>query len=52
VARAILQERFEGPDGPDMAGEARRQSLLVNRRRSERETLAFTASAADLEDWR
>ena len=35
-----------------MAGEARRQSLLVSRRRSEREALAFTLGVADVRGWR
>jgi hypothetical protein len=52
VARAILQERFGDVDDPDEAGEARRQSLLVSRRRSERDTLAFTLGAADLRGWK
>jgi predicted transcriptional regulator len=52
VARAALQERFGDMDDPDEAGEARRQSLLVSRRRSERDALAFTLGAADLRDWK
>jgi len=52
VARAILQERFGGSDQPDAAEEARRQSVLVSRRRSDREALAFALSAADLRGWR
>ena len=52
VARAILQERFEQRGEPDMAVEARRQSLLVSRRRSERDALAFAVGAADLHGWR
>jgi hypothetical protein len=52
VARAILQERFEGADESNMAAEARRQSVMVSRRRSERDALAFTAAAADLRGWR
>lgn len=52
VARTILQERFEAAAEPQIAAEARRQSLLVSRRRSEREALAFTAAAADVPGWR
>ena len=52
VARTILQERFDDREESDMAGEARRQSLLVSRRRSEREALAFTLGVADVSGWR
>jgi hypothetical protein len=52
VARAILQERFEESTGQDMSAEARRQSLMVSRRRSEREALAFTGASADQRGWR
>lgn len=52
VARAILEERFGELAAPDDAAEARRQSLLVSRRKSERETLAFNARAGDLRGWR
>jgi hypothetical protein len=52
VARAILQERFAEPNERDLVAEARRQSLLVSRRRSERDALAFTAGAADVRGWR
>lgn len=52
VARAILQERLQDADEPDIAAEARRQSLLVRRRRSERDALAFAVRAADLRGWR
>jgi predicted HTH domain antitoxin len=34
-----------------LAHEARRQSLLVNHRRSEKETLDFTEQTADTQDW-
>jgi hypothetical protein len=53
VARSILEEglRRSGP-GPDPADEARRQSLLVSRRRSERETIEFVVRAADTRGWR
>lgn len=52
VARAILQERFDESNLRDMAAEARRQSLMVSRRRSERDAVAFTAAAADHRGWR
>ena len=52
VARAILLERFSEVDVVDAAKEARRQSLLVSRRRSERETLRFTTGVADLHGWK
>lgn len=51
VARAIL-EAGVGQGGPDLAAEARRQSLLVSRRRSERDALAFAADAADASGWK
>jgi hypothetical protein len=52
VARAILLERLGDIDEPDTAAAARRQSLLVSRRRSERDTLTFTLRVADLRGWR
>lgn len=45
VARAILEATLGGSE-PDLAGEARRQSLLVRRRRSEREALDFILNVA------
>lgn len=51
VARSILEAGL-GPRGIDVAAEARRQSLLVSRRRSERDALRFVRSAADLAGWR
>jgi len=51
VARAILEERLAGA-GPDPAEEARRQSRLVARRRSERTALDFVRYAADTAGWR
>jgi antidote-toxin recognition MazE-like antitoxin len=51
VARAILEAGLS-PGGPDAAAEARRQSLLVSRRRSDQETLRFIVDAADLRGWR
>jgi hypothetical protein len=51
VARDLLA-RALGSGDADPAAEAKRQSLLVSRRRSERETLRFIAGAADLQGWR
>ena len=53
VAREILAAGLGGEAGGlDLAGEARRQSLLVSRRRSERETLEFIEHAADTRGWK
>lgn len=46
VARDILETQL-GAGEPDLAAEARRQSMLVRRRRSERDILGFIAAAAD-----
>lgn len=51
VARAILEARL-GAGEPDPAVEARRQSVLVSRRRSERDAVRFALGAADLRGWR
>jgi predicted transcriptional regulator len=53
VLREALQNAF-GSDAPpdDPAREARRQSLLVSGRASERDALEFLERAADLEGWR
>ena len=51
VARAILEAGL-GSGEPDAAAEARRQSLLVSRRRSEHDALKFIVGAADLRGWR
>ena len=45
VARSILEAEL-GAGGADFATEARRQSLLVRRRASEREALAFILDVA------
>lgn len=50
VARAILAEGL-GEESEDAVAEARRQSLLVRRRSSERETVQFIADTADLKGW-
>lgn len=46
VARAILEAEL-GHAGADLAAEARRQSLLVRRRASEREAIRFILDVAD-----
>ena len=52
IARSILQERIEGASEPDFVSEARRQSRLVSKRRSERDTLAFLDAVADRRGWK
>lgn len=52
VARDLLAQSLGYSGAIDLAAEARRQSLLVRRRRSEREALALIAAAADWTDWR
>lgn len=51
VARHILEAGL-GATEPDLAVEARRQSRLVRRRRSEREALDFIEGASDRSGWR
>ena len=53
LIRAILEDalRIESRDD-DPVREARRQSLLVSRRDSERETLDFIEQVTDTRDWR
>ena len=46
VVRAILEAELTS-GGADLAAEARRQSLLVRRRASEREAMAFILDVAD-----
>lgn len=46
VARTILEAELNGT-GADLAAEARRQSLLVRRRASEREAMQFILDVAD-----
>jgi len=50
IARAILAEGLGG-DLEDPLAEARRQSLLVRRRSSEREAIQFITDVADLKGW-
>jgi len=53
VMREALQSVFGGQRPPeDPATEARRQSLLVSGRASEREALEFVEHAADPEGWK
>jgi predicted transcriptional regulator len=51
VAREILAAGLNAEGGNLIAQEARRQSLLVSHRRSERETLDFIEQAADTRGW-
>lgn len=51
VARDLLEAGL-GPGEPDLIAEARRQSLLVSRRRSERDALKFLQDVADTRRWR
>jgi hypothetical protein len=53
VLRDALQSAFrEGAPPEDPAREARRQSLLVSGRASERDAIAFIERAADRRGWR
>jgi len=52
VAREILAAGLAGESATDPAAEARRQSLLVSRRRSEKDALEFLEAAADTRGWR
>jgi predicted transcriptional regulator len=51
VAREILAAGLGLAEENLIAQEARRQSLLVGRRRSEREALEFIEQAADMQGW-
>jgi hypothetical protein len=51
LASQLLADALGGGE-PDLATEARRQSLLVSRRSSEREALRFIRSAADTTGWK
>ena len=51
--REILERALAaGSPGTDPAAEARRQSLLVSRRTSERKALEFVERVADRRQWR
>jgi len=53
VAREILAAGLRSEGGRfALAQEARRQSLLVSRRRSEREILKFIEQTADTQGWK
>jgi len=52
LLREILERALGGGAGTDPAAEARRQSLLVSRRASEREALEFVERVADRREWR
>jgi hypothetical protein len=53
ILREALQGAFAGaPPVPDPAREARRQSLLVSGRDSEREAVDWVADAADDRGWK
>jgi hypothetical protein len=53
VVREILEQALEGTAASaDPAAEARRQSLLVSRRASEREALELVVGVADHRGWR
>ena len=53
LAREALSTAFgEGVATDDPAREARRQSLLVSSRKSEREALGFVTAAADHRGWK
>jgi Protein of unknown function (DUF3018) len=52
VAREILAAGLGAEEGNPIAQEAQRQSLLVSRRRSERETLEFIERTADTRGWK
>jgi len=53
LLREILETALASREGAlDPAEEARRQSLLVSTRRSEKETLAFVERFADRRGWR
>ncbi len=53
VARSILEAALVGTTDEDPRAEARRQSLLVSRRKSERDALGFLEDVAtDPDGWR
>lgn len=51
VVREILETGLAGTTGGDRQAEARRQSLLVRDRESEREVLEWILDAADFRGW-
>lgn len=52
VVRKILENALATREAPDPSDEARRQSLLVSGRRSEKEALRFIEHAGDERGWR
>ena len=52
VARTALEAGLGGGDASNFEAEARRQSLLVSKLRSEREVLRFIAEIADTTGWK
>jgi hypothetical protein len=52
VAREVLAAGLGSEDGNLLVQEARRQSLLDSRRRSEREALELNEQAADTRGWK
>jgi predicted transcriptional regulator len=53
VLRELIEEAFAGAVPPeDPAAEARRQSLLVSGRESEKDSLQFIEGTADVRGWR
>ena len=52
VARVALETGLGGGNASDFAAEARRQSLLVRKRPSEREVLRFITEIADTTGWK
>jgi len=52
VARDLLTQVLDAGLASDLAAEARRQSLLVRRRRSERDALTLVTDLADLRGWK
>jgi predicted transcriptional regulator len=53
VLREVLESAFAGGEpAEDPESEARRQSLLVSGRASERDALRFVERAADFKGWR
>jgi len=52
VVREVIEGAFAGVDpGSDPAAEARRQSLLVSGRMSEKDALRLLEAAADVRGW-
>jgi hypothetical protein len=52
VPRSTLRERVDTVTNAAVAADATRQSVLVSRRRSEREVLAFITAVVGVPGWR